>query len=433
MVEISLLTSLRRGVFRTAATATSYPPRFLLQRHHCHNHLFRSYSYNSNDHRLARRNFSALVVSLSKYSLGPARIQSQPLLQYRYSTTTTTTDVVSKDSAPAFTVSNDAAPADSSSTLPKAANVIIIGGGIIGTSVAYHLGQLGVSDIVLLERDQLTSGTTWHAAGLINTFGSLSSTSTYMRMYSKNLYANILPELTGMNTGYMDIGFIELACDRDRLYYYRTVAAYNRYCGVPVQEISAEEVQARFPACDTTGVLAGFLVETDGRVNPYDTTMALAKAAKMTGQVQIVEGVLVERVITARTDAAVSLLPQVTGVELASGDVIACNIVVNCAGMWARQLGEKNQVYCIPNQAAEHYYLLTEPMADIDPTWPVIEDSSKCVYIRPEGGGLMLGLFESTGASWNTKSIPHDFSFGQIEPDWDRMVCYCSRSGFECL
>lgn len=236
--------------------------------------------------------------------------------------------------------------------------------------------------------------------------------------YSKELYSKILPEETGMSTGYMDVGFIELACDLDRLHYYRRVAAFNRYCGVDVQELSARQVKERFPAIHTDDVFAGFYVATDGRVNPYETTMALAKAAKQRG-VTIREGVTVERVTTER-DAS-SILPRVTGVELSNGELLRANVVVNCAGMWARQLGKVNNVN-IPNQASEHYYFLTDAMPNIDPSSPVIEDSSKCVYIRPEGGGLMLGLFESKGAVWNAKAIPQDFSFGEIEPDWDRMV-----------
>ena len=323
-------------------------------------------------------------------------------------------------------------------TLPDEANVIVIGGGIIGTSVAYHLGKLGIKDVLLLEKDKLTSGTTWHAAGLINTFGSLSSTSTYMRKYTKELYSNILPQETGMSCGFMPIGFIELACDVDRLQYYRRVAAFNRYCGVNVVEISPDEVKDKCPIIDTNDVLAGFYVESDGRANPTDATMAFAKGARQHG-VQIVEGVSVSGVSTTSTtandnnlssfDASSSrVLPTVTGVTLSCGKTIKANAVANCAGMWARQLGEKNGV-TIPNQAAEHYYLITEPFKEVDPTWPVVEDSSKCVYIRPEGGGLMLGLFELMGASWQTEQIPEEgFSFAEINADYDRMGPYLEEA-----
>jgi len=290
--------------------------------------------------------------------------------------------------------------------------------------VAYHLGKLGVQDVVLLERDKLTSGTTWHAAGLINTFGSLSATSTAMRKYTKELYSKILPEETGMSCGFMPIGFIELACDEDRLAYYRRVAAFNRLCGVEVDEISAALVKDKCPVIETSDVLAGFYVADDGRANPTDATMALAKGARQNG-VQIFEGVSVSGVSTSQDNA--SCLPQVSGITLDSGDVINASAVVNCAGMWARQLGEKSGLV-IPNQAAEHYYLITEPFKEVDPTWPVVEDSSRCVYIRPEGGGLMLGLFELEGAPWNPTNIPESFSFGEINPDWERMGPYLEEA-----
>ena len=314
----------------------------------------------------------------------------------------------------------------------RSAEVIIIGGGIIGTSVAYHLGhalETKGERVLLLEASQLTAGTTWHAAGLINTFGSLSHTSTSMRQYTKELYRTILPAETGLETGYRDVGFIELACDVDRLHYYRRVAAFNRLlCGVNVTEITPAQVQERFPLIDTVkaGVLAGFWVPDDGRVNPVDACLALAKGARMQG-VQIREGVRVTGVTTAKDST--SHIPRVTGVTLEDGDVIqATRAVVNCAGMWGRQLGQACGVYSIPNQAAEHYYLITDDMPQVDPFWPVVEDSSRCVYVRPEGAGLMLGFFEWEGAAWQTKQVPSQFAFGEIEPDWDRMGPYLERA-----
>jgi 4-methylaminobutanoate oxidase (formaldehyde-forming) len=315
--------------------------------------------------------------------------------------------------------------------LPEHANVVIVGGGIIGTSVAYHLGKLGIQDVVLLERDKLTSGTTWHAAGLMTTFGSLSSTSMDMRMYTKELYSEILPQETGLETGFMDVGFIELACDQDRWHYFRRVAAFNRMMGIDVQEITPQEVKERFPLIETNNVLAGFYVPDDGRVNPTDATMALAKGARQYG-VKIIESVSVDGVTT--TDESSEGRGQgprtVTGVTVvnpndpSSSTVdISANVVVNCAGMWARQFGEKCGV-TIPNQAAEHYYLITEEIPGLDPRWPIVEDPSKCIYIRPEGKGLLIGFFEWEGAPWKPSKIPSNFSFGQLEPDWDRMAPY---------
>jgi len=300
--------------------------------------------------------------------------------------------------------------------LPSRARVVVIGGGVIGASVAYHLGHLGWSDTVLLERDQLTSGTTWHAAGLMVTFGSMSETSTGLRRYTRELYARLEAE-TGLATGFSPVGFIEVAADAGRLEEYRRVSAFNRHCGVDVHEISPREVGELFPLADTSDLLAGFYVPDDGRVNPVDCTMSLAKGARQQG-VTIVQGVSVDRVLT-RGGAVV-------GVRTDRGD-IECDVVVNCAGMWARQLGRRNGV-TIPNQAAEHYYLITEPVPGVERHWPVLEDPSRHGYYREEVGGLLIGLFEPVCAPWNVGAIPDDGSFLDLAPDWDRMGPYVERA-----
>src|SRR4051794_6195741 len=256
--------------------------------------------------------------------------------------------------------------------LPGRARVVIVGGGIIGTSVAYHLAHMGWKDVVLLERDRVTSGTTWHAAGLIVTFGSTSETSTEMRKYTRDLYARLEAE-TGQDTGFKPVGFIEVAADRDRLEEYRRVSAFNRHCGVDVHEISPSQVKELFPLARTDDLLAGFYVKEDGRANPVDVTMALGKGARLQGAT-VVEGVAVTG-FTQRRGA-------VTGVATTAGD-ITCEYVVNCTGVWARQLGAAAGVN-IPLQSAEHYYLITEKIPGLSASWPVIEDPGSYGYYREE-------------------------------------------------
>jgi 4-methylaminobutanoate oxidase (formaldehyde-forming) len=299
--------------------------------------------------------------------------------------------------------------------LPTSSRVVVIGGGIIGCSVAYHLAHLGC-EVLLLERDRLTSGTTWHAAGLIVTFGSTSETSTEMRKYSRELYTR-LPAETGQETGFRPCGFIEVVADSDRLEEYRRVAAFNRLMGIDVHEIGPREVGELFPLARVDDILAGFYVKEDGRANPVDVTMALAKGARLKGA-KLVEGVAVTGV---RTQGGAAV-----GVDTTHGTV-SCETVVNCAGMWARELGALNGVN-IPLQAAEHYYLITGPTKDIGRDWPVLEDPASYGYFREEGGGLMIGLFEPEAAPWKVEGTPKDFSFGEIEPDWERMTPFLEKA-----
>src|SRR6266511_38559 len=300
--------------------------------------------------------------------------------------------------------------------LPQRARVVVVGAGVIGTSVAYHLAHQGCADVVLLERDRLTSGTTWHAAGLIVTFGSTSETSTRMRMYTRDLYARLEAE-TGLSTGLKRVGFIELATDHGRLEEYRRVAAFNRFCGVEVHEISPGEAKELFPLARVDDVLAGFYVPDDGRANPVDVTMSLARGARMRG-VRIIEGVPVTGFPVGRG--------AVRGVRTPYGDIEA-EYVVNCAGMWARQLGATAGV-TIPLQAAEHYYLITQPIDGVDGSLPILEDPASYGYFREEGGGLMLGLFEPVCAPWRVEGVPEDFSFGELPPDWNRTASYLEKA-----
>jgi glycine cleavage system aminomethyltransferase T/glycine/D-amino acid oxidase-like deaminating enzyme len=297
--------------------------------------------------------------------------------------------------------------------LPARARVVIIGGGVIGCSIAYHLAHAGYTDTVLIERDKLTSGTTWHAAGLMTTFGSTSETNTGIRLYSRDLYARLEAE-TGMSTGFRPVGLIEAAADQDRLHEYRRVAAFQRHLGLEVHEVSNDEMRDLFPWARTDDLHGGFHIPGDGRVNPVDLTMSLARGAKNLG-VRIVEDVTVEDVLMSGDG-----LRTVTGVRTSAGD-IECEYVVNATGMWARELGERSGLV-IPNQAAEHYYLITDSIDGIDPDGPIFEDPTSYGYYREEGGGMMVGLFEPHAAAWAVEGIPGDASFTTLKPDWDRMA-----------
>jgi glycine cleavage system aminomethyltransferase T/glycine/D-amino acid oxidase-like deaminating enzyme len=308
-------------------------------------------------------------------------------------------------------------PTAASSALPDRARVVVIGGGVIGCSVAYHLAHEGWTDVVVLERDRLTSGTTWHAAGLMTCFGSTSETSTGIRLYSRDLYARLEAE-TGVSTGFKPVGLIEAAADADRLHEYRRVAAFQRHFGLEVEEIGPGEMKDLFPWAETDDLLAGFHVPGDGRVNPVDLTQSLARGAKDLG-VRVVEGVRVEDVLVEDG--------EVRGVRMETGEAVECEYVVNCTGMWARELGEKSGVV-IPNQAAEHYYLITDTIEGIDPNAPIFEDPASYGYYREEGGGMMVGLFEPHAAAWSVDGIPSGASFTTLKPDWDRMTPFLERA-----
>jgi 4-methylaminobutanoate oxidase (formaldehyde-forming) len=298
--------------------------------------------------------------------------------------------------------------------LPDRARVVVVGGGVIGASIAYHLAHLGWGDdVVLLERDRLTSGTTWHAAGLMTCFGSFSETSTGMRLYSRDLYARLEAE-TGQATGFKPVGLIEAAADGDRLEEYRRVAAFQRHLGLEVEEISPAEMSKLFPWAKTDDLLAGFHVPGDGRVNPVDLTTALAKGARQLG-VRVFEGVTVTDVVTE----TVGRVESVTGV-LVGAQRIECEYVVNATGMWARELALKSGLN-VPNTAAEHYYLITDTIDGLGPDTPIFEDPAAHGYYREEGGGMMVGLFEPRAAAWHPEGVPAGSSFTKISPDWDRM------------
>jgi 4-methylaminobutanoate oxidase (formaldehyde-forming) len=287
---------------------------------------------------------------------------------------------------------------------------VIIGGGIIGNSVAYHLTKLGWNDVVLLERDRLTSGTTWHAAGLVVSGGMTTQTLAWMAKYSRDLY-EVLEEETGLSTGFRPVGYLQTASTKERAHKLRREADFMRLMGIDREEISSAEVAALWPQIDASKVITGFYTANEGRADPYNVAMSLAKGARL-GGAQILEGVGVLG-ITQEDD-------RVTGV-VTDGGVIEADYVVNCAGMWARQVGAMAGV-SVPLQAIEHAYLITEPIEGVSADLPIFEDPDRFAYYREETGGLLVGLFEPVAAPWSLDRIPDDFSFGEIPSDWDRLA-----------
>ncbi len=302
---------------------------------------------------------------------------------------------------------------DVNGKIPSHAQVVIIGGGVIGCSTAYHLGKLGWKDVIILERKQLTSGTTWHAAGLVVCGGFATETMLTLAHYTRELYRNLEKE-TGISTGFKPVGYIQAARSESRLRMLRKNAAFGRSLGIEVQEISPSQFKELWPLADPTGIAAGFYFPDDGRANPVDVTMSLAKGARDLG-VGIFENIEVASV-TKRGGYAV-------GVTTTRGEEISAEYVVNCAGMWGRKVGALAGVD-VPLQATEHYYLLTEPIEGVSADLPILEDVDTYSYFREEVGGLMLGLFEPVAKPWGMKGIPEDFAFGEIQPDWDRMMPY---------
>lgn len=294
--------------------------------------------------------------------------------------------------------------------LPRHARTVIIGGGSIGTNTAYHLAALGHTDVVVLEQGKLTSGTTWHAAGLIVAGLLKSEAECAIYTHGRDLYQQLEAE-TGVPTGFRQVGYLQVATNDERVHEMRRVAPFMRRFGINCHEISVAEAKELFPVGDLSNVKGAFYIPEDGRANPVDVTMSLARGARNRG-VRIFEDTRVTA-ITATNGTA-------TGVRTACGQEIVAENVVICGGMWSRQLGAAHGVN-LPLQAAEHYYLITETIPGLPRDLPVLEDPSTYTYYREEVGGLMLGLFEPGAAAWKLDRIPDDWQFGEIEPDWDRV------------
>jgi len=287
------------------------------------------------------------------------------------------------------------------------ARAVIVGGGIIGTSVAYHLTKLGWKDVVLLEQGSLSGGTTWHAAGLV---GQLRASSNMTRLirYSADLYERLEAE-TGQATGWKRCGSLSVARTAERMVQLERNAALARSYGIDAEVISASLAGERYPLMRTDDLVGAVWIPGDGKANPADITQALARGARA-GGAAIHEGV---RVTGVRLERG-----AVAGVETSRGP-IATEILVNCAGMWARELGRLSGV-TVPLHACEHMYIVTNPIDGVTSDLPVMRDADGHIYFKEEVAGLLMGGFDPWAKPWGMDGIPEGFSFGTLPEDWGK-------------
>lgn len=298
-----------------------------------------------------------------------------------------------------------------SKTLPSSAKVVIVGGGVIGCSVAYHLTKLGITDVVLLERKQLTCGTTWHAAGLVPTLRATYNMSM-LANYSASLYEQLEAE-TGQATGFVRNGSLTIATNKERLAEIKRGASMAKVAGFPCDVITPDQAKEMWPLLNVDDVLGAIHLPMDGMASPVDVTQALAKGARM-GGAQIFEGTKVIDMKIRDGKAA--------GVITADGDIDA-EYVVNCAGMWAREFGRKAGVN-VPLHAAEHFYVVTENMPDLQHGLPTLRDMDGYCYYKEDAGKLLVGMFEPGAKPWGMNGIPEDFCFDQLPDDFEHLEPY---------
>ena len=293
--------------------------------------------------------------------------------------------------------------------VPKKARAVVIGGGIIGCSVAYHLTKLGWKDVLLLERKQLTSGTTWHAAGLIAQLRATAN-MTKLAKYSQELYGSLEKE-TGVATGFKRCGSITVALTNERKEEIYRQASMARAFGVEVEEISPQEVKEKYSYLNIDQVKAGVWLPLDGQGDPANIALALAKGARQNG------GIIIQntKVTGFKKEGR-----RITGVNWSQGDEMGttdAELVVNCAGMWGHNLGKMMGVN-VPLHACEHFYIVTEPVKDLK-QMPVLRVPDECAYYKEEAGKFMLGAFEPNAKPWGMEGISENFEFDQLPEDFD--------------
>ena len=293
--------------------------------------------------------------------------------------------------------------------LPTRAQVVVVGGGIIGASLAYHLTKRGITDVLLVEQGQLTGGTTWHAAGLVSQLKPTHSL-TKLATYSNRLFEELEDE-TGQATGYRAPGSISVASDLERWEEMRRGISMASTVGVEIREIDMDELTDKVPLLRTDDLVGALYIPKDGQTSPVDTTMALIKGARQ-GGATVVEGVAVQRLLK-NGDTCV-------GIETEDGHVVEAETVVMAAGMWTRQLAETIGVN-VPLQACEHFYIVTEPLQGVERGMPIVRDPSNYTYFKEETGKIMAGFFEPKAKIWKLDGIPRDFCFGTLPEDWDHL------------
>ena len=301
--------------------------------------------------------------------------------------------------------------------IPSSAKVVVIGGGVAGCSVAYHLAKFGWSDVVLLERDQLTSGTTWHAAGLVGQLGA-SATITMLRNYSLNLYKQLEAE-TELSTGLKQNGSLTVATTESRFEELKRQATTARLFDVEVQSVSKEQITDLYPLINTNDIIGGVYIPKDGQADPVGVTNVLAKAAKQNGAT-IIEQCPVKKILVRNN--------KIAGVETNLGK-IDCEYIVLASGMWSRQIASDVDV-SVPLYPDEHFYVFTEPVEDFNKALPVLRDYDHCLYFKEDAGKLLIGIFEPNAkpAFMKTNRVPDDFSFGEFPEDFDHFEPYLNHA-----